>query len=86
MLQGSGAMPTLVVEEGIVNFSNGKSAARRGPRAAEAPHRLPSSPRGRELPDTFRGLSRFNVLPGAQRCSGCSLRWGTRLPAFWDQA
>lgn len=27
MLQGSGAMPTLVVEEGIVNFSSGKCAA-----------------------------------------------------------
>lgn len=30
MLQGSGAMPTLVVEEGIVNFSNGERAGRRG--------------------------------------------------------
>lgn len=30
MLQGSGAMPTLVVEEGIVNFSNGKRAVQEG--------------------------------------------------------
>lgn len=33
MLQGSGAMPTLVVEEGIVSISNGKSAG--GAAAAE---------------------------------------------------
>lgn len=64
MLQGSGAMPTLVVEEGIVNFSNGKSAGRRGPGVAETPRWLPNSPCRRELPNTFHRLSRFNALPG----------------------
>lgn len=50
MLQGSGAMPTLVVEEGIVNFSNGKSAGRRLRRAE-----TPSSGRRRDLPGTSKG-------------------------------
>lgn len=63
MLQGSGAMPTLVVEEGIVNFSNGKSAGKRGPGAAETPRRLLNSLCRRELPNTFCRLGRFNVLP-----------------------
>ncbi|XP_032930105.1 delphilin isoform X6 [Catharus ustulatus] len=40
MLQGSGAMPTLVVEEGIVNFSNAE---------AEAEERYRSSVRGASL-------------------------------------
>lgn len=63
MLQGSGAMPTLVVEEGIVNFSNGKNARRRQPGAAETPHQLPNSPHRRALPNTSHRLSRFNALP-----------------------
>lgn len=54
MLQGSGAMPTLVVEEGIVNFSNGKSAGRRVWRA-EPPRQLPSSWARRELPSASIG-------------------------------
>lgn len=54
MLQGSGAMPTLVVEEGIVNFSNGKSAGKRVWRA-ETPCQLPNSPCRRELPSTSIG-------------------------------
>lgn len=64
MLQGSGAMPTLVVEEGIVNFCNGKSTGRRGPGAAGTPCRLPNSLRRRELSNTSRQLSRFSALPG----------------------
>lgn len=38
MLQGSGAMPTLVVEEGIVNFSSGKCAVEGVPRGAGTPN------------------------------------------------
>lgn len=76
MLQGSGAMPTLVVEEGIVNFSNGKSTG--GGFGAAGPPRWISnsdSPRW-ELPDSSHRLSRFNALPGALLPS----------PALWDQA
>lgn len=78
MLQGSGAMPTLVVEEGIVNFSNGKSVGGEGP--------------GRQNPDSQDPCAGGNCQTppvgsaGFTRCpEGCSSHSGTQLPTFWDQ-
>lgn len=74
MLQGSGAMPTLVVEEGIVNFSNGKRAGQEGPGANRNPKSEGSQTChvSREAPHT---------LMGSARCRHC-LQLGQEAAGF----
>lgn len=44
MLQGSGAMPTLVVEEGLVPFASGETPTATSPCSPETPRPNPATP------------------------------------------